>query len=40
MRATVRPFLAGLLRPMNGLMVAPQYYHNAEELRFGGTGAL
>lgn len=29
----------GLLRPMKGLMIALQYYHKAEERRFGGTGA-
>jgi len=28
----------GLLRPMKGLMIALQYYHKAEERRFGGTG--
>ncbi len=28
----------GLLRPMNGLMIALQYYHKAAERRFGGTG--
>lgn len=28
----------GLLRPMKGLMIALQYYHQAEERRFGGTG--
>jgi uncharacterized protein (DUF983 family) len=29
----------GLLRPMKGLMIALQYYHKAEERRFGGTDA-
>jgi uncharacterized protein (DUF983 family) len=29
----------GPLRPMKGLMIALQYYHKAEEGRFGGTGA-
>jgi uncharacterized protein (DUF983 family) len=29
----------GLLRPMKGLMIALQYYHKAEEQRFGGTDA-
>jgi uncharacterized protein (DUF983 family) len=29
----------GLLRPMKGLMIALQYYHKAEERRFGGSGA-
>jgi uncharacterized protein (DUF983 family) len=28
----------GPLRPMKGLMIALQYYHKAEEGRFGGTG--
>ena len=28
----------GLLRPMKGLMIALQYYHKAEERRFGGSG--
>jgi uncharacterized protein (DUF983 family) len=29
----------GPLRPMKGLMIALQYYHKAEEGRFGGSGA-
>ncbi|MGB6538623.1 MAG: DUF983 domain-containing protein [Xanthobacteraceae bacterium] len=29
----------GPLRPMKGLMIALQYYHHAEESRFGGTDA-
>jgi uncharacterized protein (DUF983 family) len=28
----------GPLRPMKGLMIALQFYHKAEESRFGGTG--
>lgn len=29
----------GPLRPIKGLMIALQYYHHAEESRFGGTDA-
>ncbi|MGH6671626.1 MAG: DUF983 domain-containing protein [Xanthobacteraceae bacterium] len=29
----------GPLRPAKGLMISLQYYHKAEEKRFGGTGA-